>query len=96
MLPPLPLRLNTVFRRLNKCKKNAAESRLCSLAAAVQLMVSEVVSETGTNSRCRSWQLGLATVKRGKKHLANAKGMCISTCQTHLAHALNPLFSSFL
>ena len=32
----------------------------------------------------------------GEKHLANAKGRYISTCQTHLAHALNPLFSGFL
>lgn len=59
---------------------------------AVQLMVSEVVSEMGMSSRCRNWQLGPATVGRRKAWLLVASGIDISDS---LAHALcSPLRAS--
>lgn len=88
----LPLR-DTVFGQLNECKKSVAESRWCRPVA--QLMVWEVVLETGTSSRCQSWQPGPATVERGEGWLLMAKGTGISTLETSVAHALNSPFPAF-
>lgn len=60
---PAAAAAHTVFRHWTSAKRTLL-SFVCVARPAVQLMVSEVVLETGTSSRCRSWRLGPATAER--------------------------------
>lgn len=64
---------------------------LSPIGSAVQLMASEVVSETGMSSHCRSWQLGPATVGTEKPgHWSPTELTSQTHWLMHCAHLSGP------